>query len=111
MSDFQGEGAETFLLVLDDPAGDFHDDGELNPTPTSNLLTIYRQRAQHVREIGLPTLGFDEAVERIETSPHGKLCLAVASGPGGHPWAVAFLAPDQSEVVAVIAVLDQVTPA
>ena len=111
MLDFRGEAADVLMSVLDEPTCDFRDDGELTPTHTSNLLTIYRRRARHVREIGLPTVGFDESVARFETTTHDELRIAVAVGPGGFPWAVAFLTPERTEVVAAIAVLAQMPPA
>jgi len=71
---------------------------------TADLLTIYRRRASHVRDIGLPTLGFDETVERLEATPHATLRLASVEPGRGYPRCVISLAPDQPAVVAALAV-------
>jgi hypothetical protein len=63
-----------------------------------------------VREIGLPTLGFPETVERLEATSYESLTLADVRGHNGYPWCVAFLAPDRTEIVAVVAVLGPVPP-
>ena len=104
---FQGEAAGVLLSVLDDPNSAFRDDAALRPTPTTDLLTIYQRRARHVKAVGLPTLGFDESVARIEESTYDELRLAVTIGSSGHPKAIAFLAPERSEIVAVLAVLEE----
>lgn len=105
LSAAQGEAVSTFLTLLDDPTADIHHASERHTNTAANLLTIYRRRADHLRRIGLPTLGFDETVERLETTSHERLALALGTGQGGHPSCVAFLAEDLSEVVAALAVL------
>lgn len=105
LSAAQGEAVPTFLSLLDDPGADVHPDSDDHWNSTANLLTIYRSRAEHVRRIGLPTLGFDETVGRLEATSHERLTLGLATGPGGHPSCIAFLAEDLSVVVAALAVL------
>lgn len=105
LSATQGEAVPTFLSLLDDPDATLHPDAEGHSNSTANLLTIYRRRAEHVRRIGLPTLGFDETVEKLEATGHESLTLALGTGQGGHPHCVAFLTRDLSEVVAALAVL------
>ena len=105
LSATDGEAVALFTALLDDSASDIDTDTELRPVSTAELLTIYRRRAQHVRRIGLPTLGFDETVAKLESTRHERLHLALGTGRGGRPACVAFLADDLSEVVAVLAVL------
>ena len=65
----------------------------------------YRRRASHVQDSGLPTLGFREAVRRLQETPHTSLRLAGVKGATGYPACVVFLAPDEAAVVAALAVL------
>lgn len=105
LSASRGEAVPAFLSLLDDPGTTLHIDAEEHSSPTAILLTIYRRRGDHVRRIGLPTLGFDETVEKLEATGHEQLTAALGTGPGGHPSCIAFLSPDLSEVVAAVAVL------
>lgn len=105
----QGEAVPTFLSLLDDPETDVPSDADQHSNATANLLTIYRRRAEHVRAIGLPTIGFEETVDRLEATSHERLTVGLGSGQGGHPWCVAFLTEDLSEVIAVLAVLGPAT--
>jgi len=105
LSAARGEAVPAFLSLLDDPDAEVHQYAEEHSNSTANLLTIYRRRAEHVRTIGLPTLGFDETVERLEATTHDRLTPAGGTARGGHPSCVAFIAEDLSEVVAAVAVL------
>ena len=95
----------TCLATLDDADSVVNTWPDHRPTPTANLLTIYRRRAAHVEAIDLPTIGFREAVERLEQTPHETLRLAGIDGAGGRPSCIVFLSPAESEVVAALAVL------
>ena len=101
----EGEAASLFRSLLDDPAAHIQVPEDRAPVATSSLQTIDRRRAEHVRRVGVPALGFDEALRKLETTEHHKLRLALGTGRGGHPACVAFLAQDSSAVVAVLAVL------
>lgn len=101
----EGEAADLFRSLLDDPAARIEVPEDGVPVATSSLQTIYRRRAEHVRKVGLPVLDFDEAVRKLQTTEHDKLRLALGTGRGGQPACVAFLAQDSSAVVAVLAVL------
>lgn len=106
-----GEAVSTCLLALDDPDAVVHADWVHPHHPsTANLLTIYRRRATHVEEIGLPTIGFRDVVERLEQTPHEALRLAGIEGANGYPWCVVFLSPTEPTVVAALAVLGPVPP-
>ena len=60
-----GDAVPTCLATLDDADSVVNTWPDHRPTPTANLLTIYRRRAAHVEAIDLPTIGFREAVERL----------------------------------------------
>lgn len=75
---------------------------------TANLLTIYRRRADHVDEIGLPTLGFRESVDRLAATGHDRMRLVLVTGASGYPWCVLFVAPHEADLVAILAVLGPV---
>lgn len=106
LTDAHGQAVATCLAALDKPEASVHTDwADMDPVATSNLLTIYRRRAGHVEDIGLPTLGFREAVQRLEETPHTSLRLAGVEGATGYPACVVFLAPDEAAVVAALAVL------
>jgi len=98
-----GEAIATCRAALDDPSATVRADWDALAS-TANLLTIYRRRASHVHEIGLPTLGFEEIVQRLETTPYMGLRLAVVEIEGRHLWCVIFLAPDEPKVVGALAV-------
>lgn len=102
MEGFAGEAGVAFRSLLDDPPADLHEEGRLAPTPTSSLLTIYRRRAEHARAIGLQAIGLEEAVRRFDATRYDALGLVALHGRS--LWAVAFLAPDATEVVAAIVV-------
>lgn len=101
----QGEAVPIFLSLIEDPRASIHPDSEQRSNATDNILAIYRRRAEHVRNIGLSTLGFDETVEKLEATAHERLTLALASAEVGYPSCVAFMTQDLSEVVAALAVL------
>ena len=105
LSATDGEAVPLFTSLLDDSASSIDAAEGRTSVSTANLHAIYRRRAEHVRRIGLPTLGFDETVLNLESTQHERLRLAVGTGRDGHPTCVAFLADDLSEVVAVLAVL------
>ena len=106
LTDAHGQAVATCLAALDEPEASVHADwADRDPVATSNLLTIYRRRAGHVEDIGLSTLGFREAVQRLEETPHTSLRLAGVEGATGYPACVVFLAPDKAAVVAALAVL------
>lgn len=106
-----GEAVPTCRAVLDEPTAQVDADAILERlASTTNLVTLYRGRASHVEDIGLPTLGFRDVVDRLEATPHEKLRLALITGPSGYPWCVLFLAPDETEVVAAVAVLAPLQP-
>lgn len=106
LSSASGEAVPTCLAALDQPGTVLDADAILqHSASTADLLTIYRRRADHVEEIGLPTLGFRETVDRLALTPHERLRLVLISGASGHPWCVLFTAPDEPELVAVLAVL------
>lgn len=100
-----GEAVPTCISVFEDPDATIYADWDEHRAHTASLLTIYRRRARHVQDIGLPTEGFQETVMRLETTLYGTLRVAVAEGAGGYPWCVVFLAPDHAEVMAALAVL------
>jgi len=100
-----GEAVPTLLSLLEEPGSTVEVASGDAATPTTQLLTIYRRRAKHVQKVGLPTLGFDEALKKLEVTPHERLTIALAQAKGGHPHCVAFLAEDLSVVVATLAVL------
>lgn len=107
----EGEAVASCLAALDEPDALVHTDWlDQGPAHTANLLTIYRRRADHVEAIGLPTLGFREAVQRLEETSHETLRLAGVEGAKGYPWCVLFLAPDEPAVVASLAVLGPLLP-
>lgn len=58
-----------------------------------------------MRSIGLPTVGFDEAVQQIEATAHQHLRLALSDAITGHPRCVLFVAPESVEIVAALAVV------
>lgn len=96
----------TCLAALNEPdASDHSYFANDDPVPTSELVAMYRRRAGHVEDIGLPTLGFREAVQRMAVTPHTALRLAGFEGESGYAKCVVFLAPDEPDVVAVLAVL------
>jgi hypothetical protein len=106
-----GEAVAVCLAALAEPDATVHADwSDVGPVPTSNLLTIYRRRADHIEAIGLPTLGFREAAQRLEETPHENLRLAGIEGAKGYPRCVVFLAPDEPAVVASLAVLGPLPP-
>ena len=103
-----GDAVPTCLATMDEPDAVVNTWPDHRPTPTANLLTIYRRRAAHVEDIGLPTVGFRDAVERLEQTPHETLRLAAVDSASGHPACVVFLSPTEPEVVAALAVLGPV---
>lgn len=104
-----GAAVETCRAVLAGPNAKLTGGGARTAS-TANLVAIYRRRADHVRAIGLPCVGFDEAVQRLETTTHTRLRIAVLEGPGGLPWCVVFLAPETTQVVASLAVIGSMSP-
>lgn len=103
-----GDAVPTCLATMDEPDAVVNTWPDHRPTHTANLLTIYRRRAAHVEAIGLPTVGFRDAVQRLEQTPHETLRLAGVDSASGHPACVVFLAPDEPVVVAALAVLGPV---
>ena len=82
----QGEAVSTCRAALDDPEATIHAEWvDEHEAHTSNLVTICRRRASHGDTIGLPTLGFREAVQRLEDTHHETLRLAGVEGPNGYP--------------------------
>ena len=102
-SDF--EAAPAFRALLNEADTALHPDTESHPTPTTNLLTIYRRRAEHVRSIDLPSLGFDETVEKLAATHHERLVLMIAMREDDHRRGVAFLSEDLTELVAAVVIL------
>jgi hypothetical protein len=101
-----GEAVPTCLATLDQPNANLDADAIFeHSATTSNLLTIYRRRASHLEDIGLPTLGYPETVGRLAQSQYERLRMVLITGATGHPWCVLFLAPDEPQVVAALAVL------
>ena len=101
-----GEAVATCREVLSEPGGHLHvDKTGRHRAYTANLVAIYRRRASEAEDLGLPTLGFPETIERLEATRHDTLRLAVFEGRKGFPWCVVFLAPDGPDVVAALAVL------
>lgn len=99
------EAVPALLSLLDDPQASLHADAERHSTSTTNLLTIYRGRAEQVRRTGQSTLGFGETLHKLESTKHQRLVLAVMKGESEHRWGVAFLSPDLTEVVAAVALV------
>jgi hypothetical protein len=99
---YAGDAQRVCLETLSDERSSMHLSNDV--IHTTNLLTIYRRRAMHVKSIGLPTVGFDDAVRRLEDTPYERLRLASHEAPTGHPWCVLFVAPDAVEIVAALAV-------
>ena len=111
LTDAHGQAVETCLAAFDEPEASVHADwADRGPVATSNLLTIYRRRAGHVEDIGLPTLGFRETVQRLQETPHTSLRLAGVDGATGYPACTVFLAPNEAVVVAALAVLGPMPP-
>jgi len=103
----RGAAVAPCLAALDKPDATVHVDWpDQGPVPTSSLLTIYRRRADHVDAIGLPTLGFREAVQRLEETAHEDLPLAGVEGAKGYPSCTLFLAPDEPTVLLASLYLD-----
>ncbi|KRF43034.1 hypothetical protein ASH01_14460 [Terrabacter sp. Soil811] len=97
------EAVPDLLSLLDEPQVSLSSDAEQDSSSTATLLTIYRRRAEHVRRTNQPIRGIGETVEKLETTKHQRLVLAVVNGAGESRWGVAFLSPDLSEVVAAVA--------
>jgi hypothetical protein len=107
----QGEAVSTCLAALDElGASDHAYFANDDRVPTSELEAIYRRRASHVEDIALPTLGFREVVQRMAATSHTNLRLAGVEGESGYPKCVVFLAPDEPDVVAVLAVRGRTPP-
>jgi hypothetical protein len=101
----EGQAVETFIALLTDPDFVVRIEGDWErPAVTANLLTIYRRRASHVRRVGLPTLGFDETVQRLESTSYEQLRLVAIDGPERYPWCLLFASPELTEIVAALAV-------
>jgi hypothetical protein len=101
----KGEAVATCLAAIDEPGATVRTwEGE-DETPTANLASIYRIRASWVAEKGIPSLGFHETVERLESTHYKALRLAFVQGASGYPTCVVFLVPDAYEVLAVLSVL------
>lgn len=101
----EGEAVQTCTALLIDPDFVVRMEGDWErPAATANLLTIYRRRASHVRTVGLPTLGFDETVHRLESTSYEQLRLVAIEGPERYPWCLLFASPELTEIVAALAV-------
>ena len=70
--------------------------------PASHLATIYRRRAEHVRQIDLDVHGIEEAVRRFEAIDRNPVGLAVAKGTDREY--VIFLTADGGGLVACLSV-------
>jgi hypothetical protein len=78
-----------------------------HPLPANNFLGTYRRRQRHTRETGIPTLGFDLAIEALAAADTLPLRLGsvTATDPPYH--FQLFLREDMSAVVACLGVDQQ----
>lgn len=70
---------------------------------STELRTIYRRRAEHLRQTGVQAIGADEAADRLERTPDTDLVIAKVAGLGGHFFQL-LLDPALEGVVACLAV-------
>ncbi|MFI7135683.1 hypothetical protein ACIBQ1_59255 [Nonomuraea sp. NPDC050153] len=77
------------------------------PSRDASLTKTYQRRARHTRRMGIPSLGFDEAVAQLDTCGLQSLILGVVkSAESAHHFQL-FLSPDASRVVACLCVDNQ----
>lgn len=70
--------------------------------PTSELRTIYRSRAEHLRSKGILAVGADEAADALDRTTFGELRIGRVSGGARGVFQV-FLDPQLEQVVACVA--------
>lgn len=77
---------------------------EISPgiVPTSELRTIYRSRAEHLRAKGIPAVGADEAADQLDGATFPELRVGRVSG-GGRGMFQLFLDPQLEHLVACVA--------
>lgn len=78
------------------------DEQEPPTTTAAHLARIYAIRAEHVRQIGLPVLGIDEAVGAFTSAGDLTVTLAQVEGRDGYNYHL-FLGNVDDGVVACIA--------
>jgi hypothetical protein len=71
---------------------------------TDELVSIYRVREEHTREIGLPTLGFAEALADLRACGYHQLALGGVDQVDPPFHFVLFLSLDCSQIVACVGV-------
>lgn len=70
----------------------------------SDLLPIWRRRAQHVRTLSIRTIGFDEAVGALERDPDARAVLAAIDRSEPPFNYLIFLRADRQAVVAALGI-------
>lgn len=73
-------------------------------SPASHFVPIYRQRERHCRREGIATLGFDQAVERLEAAQEQPVRLGWVHVTEPPYYFQLFLADDLSTVLSCIGV-------
>ena len=68
------------------------------------LTKIYQRRAHLTRRMGVPSLGFDEAVTQLGSCGLQHLILGIVEGAESDYRFQLFLSPDASRVVACLGV-------
>ncbi|MFC6373992.1 hypothetical protein [Nonomuraea thailandensis] len=76
-------------------------DGE---TPVGDLRSIYARREEHIRALGIPSVGFAEAVRNLEACELDRVLLGGVMCTRPPYWFAVFLSPDRSRVVACLGV-------
>ncbi|WP_089251594.1 hypothetical protein [Asanoa hainanensis] len=72
--------------------------------PASNLASSYRRRQAHTTKLGIPTIGFAEAVETLSALGEQPLVLGSVAQEDSPRSFVIFLAPDATSVIACLGV-------
>lgn len=72
--------------------------------PASHFVPIYKQREQHCRREGIATLGFDQAVERLQAAQDRPLRLGWVHITEPPYYFQLFLADDLSSVLSCIGI-------
>jgi hypothetical protein len=100
----QGEAVATCAAVVADANAVIHHGLPENLSAIQDQLTTWRRRAEHVRRIGLPVVGMDEAVRALTATDHERVRVVGLTPVGRYPSCVLFISPGGDEVVAALAV-------
>jgi hypothetical protein len=77
---------------------------EHGPVPVDHLVATYQVREKITSEAGIPTLGFSDALLRLQTSDLDKVRIGSVDDTDHRLYFVFFVAADGSQIVSCLGV-------